>query len=355
MNSKARITFRFDNQGNAQRGRNEEPQQEFTLTGSEESSMNERASALTPFQEELRFTETAESYKTAFQDNPEALEALIRGTDSGPGASPVDLGEPIKREVPYLSAVSDAHRGSTLPRRRKIIIDVKDEHSPSIRNVEKGPSWFKVAASVTGAVATGALFGYLILSLFTGQNAWKNNEAIVPAVPEKTVSAPPSVQTPELVTGGQEGTDNEAAGTTIELNRRATDYYLLQYGVFSSQEGMQTALSQLDQRGVSAAASAVDKFRVYAGIAGDKNEAARLAEQLDGLEVYITRLTIPALSSAVFEGDAGLLDDFLSETDKLISTFSSVTNDQLQKEKPERFDAPPGRPPIRSGLTLLRS
>ncbi|MBJ6362921.1 SPOR domain-containing protein [Paenibacillus sp. GCM10012307] len=341
MNSKARITFRFDNQGNAQQGRNETPGSEFSLVGNEENLVKDGHSAVSRYHEEFPFTEKSNSSESPFQDNPEALGALIREAD-GRAPAPIDLGEQITSESSYLSRIPGRIDKRISDRRRKIIIDVKDEHSPSIRHTDKGPSWFKVAVSVTGAIATGALFGYLILSLFAGQNAWQNNEAKILAVSDPpTPVAPPSVNRPASVIGGPENAENETPKTAVQLNRPETNYYILQYGVFSSQEGMQTALSQLDQRGVAAASSSVDKYRVYAGIASGKAEAAKLAELLDGLNVYISRLTVPALTEVAFQGDSALLENFLLETDQLISTFSSVTNEQLQKEQPQRFDGSP--------------
>jgi len=212
-------------------------------------------------------------------------------------------------------------------------------HGPAGRS--GGPSWLKVIASLTGALATGALFGYIVLSLFTGQpalpglKAGKGGGAILPA---DTAAGPDGAP---IGKGGA----NEAAGggaaskaglSTITLQPRS--FYLLQYGVFSTRGGMEAAAEELRARGLAAAVDTTDGYRVFAGAAADLDGAHALAAELDGLQVFAKSIPLPE-SIGVPAGTEEAVRGFAEESGRLIALLGACTAGRLAGSETEDWTA----------------
>src|SRR5690606_6541886 len=102
------------------------------------------------------------------QDDAALLEQLIRRADR-----PIVPATPSRSVREARAAASDALPGgqASEPDAGPLIDDeilLAGGARGGFRSKEEGPSWWKVFASAAGAVATGALFGYLVLTLFSG-------------------------------------------------------------------------------------------------------------------------------------------------------------------------------------------
>ncbi|MBW7476210.1 SPOR domain-containing protein [Paenibacillus oenotherae] len=208
----------------------------------------------------------------------------------------------------------------------------------SIYRSPRGPSWFKVLASVVGAVATGALFGYLVLTLFTAGDSGLNAADIATEMPGAANAANSGSDLPSttpqnegmnaLPTAGNDTTIGTEQGTaaTAAVNIPAVSYYMLQYGVFSSKEGLDEALAGLNDKGLAAAQFATgEDYRVYAGMAQDRGKALVLGNKLANLEVYMKQIDLPALSALPFAGDAAVAETFFQQTRELTGQLDAMT------------------------------
>lgn len=233
------------------------------------------------------------------------------------------------------------------------------------RTYSRGPSWLKVFASVTGAIATGALFGYLALALFAGQGPWANDnepQSVTEAVENASnpsgaagedPAAAPSTNGEKPVAGsGLEQVDPSPASTTsdptdssattgvVQVDLDARSYYALQYGVFSSAEGADAAVAELKDKGLAGHRwDTGNDYRVYVGISGDRDGALALSQQLQGLEVYVKEIELPSVETMPFEGDSKLLQAYWKQTNDLIGVLDRLTNDQLELASPKALDS----------------
>ncbi|XEC93185.1 SPOR domain-containing protein [Paenibacillus tarimensis] len=353
MSEKARMTFRFEHKSGASMGesRLKEASQDKELKLHQEAA--DKPKVVSIFQDEMQFTQEIAPWHSPFQDDPNALEKLIReadyrqesSEDTRPQAQAdrmieIDLGDDkeysgTEKTVPMSGGWYDGLRAEGVKS-----ADVYSGGSVErIRRISSGPSWLKVFASVTGAIATGALFGYMVLSLFAGESVWPgsgNTGNSLPIVadsqPAVNQSDPAASITDE--TGPVNTLPNEPEGAAVQVELPSITYYMLQIGVFSSKEGMESAALELKEQGFAAAAAAGGDFRVYAGIAADRTQAERLTEQLTVPDVYVKAVTTPSASSVRFGGEGETLTAFFERTDQLIRLFNELTIRQLEQEKP---------------------
>lgn len=190
--------------------------------------------------------------------------------------------------------------------------------------------WLKVGAAVAGAVGTGVLLGFLVLSLFNGGEASKVPES---QVAEGTV---PVEGTPE---GGAAstatstgGTDDELLTGGVQVQIPAKTYSILQNGGFSQEEGADTAMNDLLDKGLAGVKEQLDKHYVYAGIAADRTAASSLSLPLQNqqIEVYVKNYTLPAVNSIHWEGNTETLQTYLAQSDQLVQIISGMTAVHLE-------------------------
>jgi len=428
MNSKARITYRFDGKSGTR------------VEQQPKSDSQEAPSNVVPFlQEDMKFTSEIGTWNSPFQDDSFALEKLIRDTDlaNSRAEQPISSHEPSgksrsdtdRQDMPMAEQRQARSSGGTnvtnlvnrLPRvkagRKAALVDTatgresfhvsesqlkaetaamqditmqvplgverkdetelnalggfgKPEQSASFigpmleEGLEEksvgtrqsafkvnhsyrspiGPSWMKVFVSVTGAIAMGTLFGYLLLNLFaaswtggddareasispagevTGANGSKGNADTDVA---KGGGSPDS-STPQ---SGTKGTTVATGGAIISLQVAPASYHMIQYGVFSNREGMDNARSELQGQGWAAAALETgEDYRVYAGVASDHDTAAKLGDKLTDKDLYVKKIDVPALSQLPFAGKAEEAESFFSQTEKLIRAFDVFTAEKL--------------------------
>ncbi|MFS0727358.1 SPOR domain-containing protein [Paenibacillus sp. 1P07SE] len=368
MSQKARITYRFDNPARkpvqpqaasapASALREEllpapvvsklERQRERNSPGSE------RQPASPYFQDELTFTleRDLSPWVSPFQDDAYALEKLIRESEpaSVPYAAPEgrEYAAPAQRQhaalaqrQPVLPAAGSASSSyidlgedvhPPLPESRPRLETGLGE-KPIIRRHPVGPSWLKVFAAVAGAIATGALFGYMVLSLFSGTPDLPGAEGEVPTAGTQQEQIQQQETDPAVLPASGE---SELAAAHVPSGT----YYLLQYGVFSNEEGMAAALAELRQKGLAGAASATDGYRVFAGMGTSRNSAVLLSEQLGGSEVYLKEMLVPEVSRLPFAGEVREAELFFEQTGDLIRLLNDLTLTLLRQEQPQRLQA----------------
>jgi hypothetical protein len=218
-----------------------------------------------------------------------------------------------------------------------------EEEKPQRRiartNRTQGPSWVNVFLSVAAALATGALFGYFLLSLFTGASLWpigaSQKEGALPATGSISDSATdPNTANNGNKAGGAGAAENPAVAPakTVALSGLDQTYYMLQFGVFNTPEGRDTALAQLAAKGLAAATLAgADNYRVYAGVAVDKSNAETVQAQLGDIELYIKAVTIETPDHIAYNGPAEEAQSFFADTKELVYMLDELTLTQLEQ------------------------
>jgi hypothetical protein len=344
MNPKARITYRFEPARNneAAKGRNAGRMVRIVPEDGR-AGREERVSGAGRDWEELRFETDVIPWRSPFQDDPDALERLIRETDGQ--ALGEEAGEGTDRAaggtggiLPASDEIAEAggDRSEVVPTAGD---DARSGRHPDVSPMERearagddygapdgyivprrrppAPSWLRAAATVIGAVLTGALFGWLVMTLLVWQpeppESARQEEPAGIAHPAGGTNVPDPDQAE-----GASGASGESAAVELPAAR----YYVLQYGVFSTEAGLEEALAQLRKAGYAAAADTSDGYRAYAGIAESREAAEALASAFDGVELYIRPLDMPA---AVLEGQPEAVSALLTGTNDLIRTAGGLS------------------------------
>jgi hypothetical protein len=328
------------------------------------------------WQDEFRFERDVIPWKSPFQDDTDALERLIREADGqivakecesgeargeGPEQPAAGAGPDIRAEkrrseaaVPERKAEAETMPDAgTEPEAAKSGPDTAPAGDsrfrasvagagvgalqpageppaggegvmPDFRIVPRrrpsAPSWARAVATVIGAVLTGGLFGWLVMSLLFWQMdspdpdaaGGRGNAEAVTAVPAGGPAAAPDEA------GGSPEFSGGAAPVPVEVELPAVRYHVLQYGVFSGEAGLEEALAQLRAAGYAAAADTADGYRAYAGIAESRDAAEALAAAMDGVELYIRPLDIPAAGRVLFTGRPEEAEAFIRATNDLV-------------------------------------
>ncbi|MFD0713963.1 SPOR domain-containing protein [Paenibacillus sp. GCM10027626] len=346
MNSKSRITYRFDRKDG---------------TRVEQQPSAAASSNVVPFfQEELKFSSDVGTWKSPFQDDAFALEKLIRESEQpvSPARAASEMMESHDVEATAVDPASqlpilDEHKRADEElveelaeeqaaadlfgeRNGPIIEEGVDDTRYEVRShgfkvntsyrSSRGPSWYKVFASVAGAVATGALFGYLLLGLFMNGDA-TNNDAL-PAASGLTDTA--SNESGKSAAPAAKNATSESKQPLLNVALPAASYYMIQYGVFSNREGMEEATAELRGQGWAAAEMVTgDDFRVYAGISKQRENALLLSGKLVDKDLYVKEVGVPALTKILFHGEAATVQAFFAKTEDLIQTLDNFTLEKL--------------------------
>lgn len=229
---------------------------------------------------------------------------------------------------------------------------------------EPPPSWFRVFLAVAGAIATGAAFGYLMLNLFAGQAVVPAGGPVAPDVTAPSANVGEGTLAEPAATGGI-GEESGGAGTpepapaaagaraepesSADADPRAATearpetvvipadlFYLLQFGVFSTEESMRDAMRAAREQGLAAASVRDDGYRVFVGVAPTRDDAERLARLTGDAAVYIKVLEGHPLSLPA----AGLPDDlpaFFERSGELARQLARLSVTALREEKPARI------------------
>ncbi|GIP30068.1 hypothetical protein J23TS9_51980 [Paenibacillus sp. J23TS9] len=205
--------------------------------------------------------------------------------------------------------------------------DLADSVYPELGDASYRPrrpaSLWKVIGTVTGAIVTGALFGFVVLSFFKDGS----EGSIIPVKPSTE-----SVSLAQTETG-------KAAPVAVKVQGQS--YYMLQYGVFSSKERVEQAQKELQQYGIAAGTDSDQENRVYAGMSTDREQAKLLSNQLkaQGLELYVKEITLPAASTMEFSGEADIVNQYFAVSSELVSNLSQLSAALLGQESPAALNA----------------
>lgn len=388
MSSKNRITYRFD-----QAGRNvtDKPIKEAKRTDTHAENAGSPAKSnvvpLYPPHESPVMSELT-PWNSPFQEDIVALEQLIRdiepnSKENASGKLPPNFsakdgfqgpillnkldaplappeGDPFESvllpiddseaERKPLAAAAKADNGLNYEASNELFYDETEDLSRNkgkykavrYKRPSSPPSWFNVFLSVAGALATGALFGYLLLSLFTGSPVLPGGEKTADGKQSPAVDT--NVDQPATGGVGVSDPDSDPNETLPDERGPLTDgpmavltgldqtYYLLQFGVFSNTEGRDTALAQLKDKGLAAAALATkDDYRVFAGIAGNKDQATALRASMTDTDLFVKALTVTAPGEFPFDGDAADAQKFFERTRDVVQMLDDLALAQLEQ------------------------
>ncbi|MFC4600411.1 SPOR domain-containing protein [Cohnella hongkongensis] len=284
-----------------------------------------------------------EAWNSPFQDDIHALEEIIRKSDgSGPLLSETAFssrpkpGQSGVQDVSVLEWMEDklgeAPDGTAEGNRFGANNGWYDSIATTEIVRERGPSWGRVVLSVAGAIATGVLFGYMVLGLFTGEPLFPGT-----ASSEATgLPAQPSGPSAATETAGASERSVPASGEAAvpALGEVAPErYFMLQYGVFQSAESMEAAAKQLKDKGYSWGTEENDGYRVYAAATLTKEEAELLAAQMSGMDIYIKPLESSALR--VGAGELTAEDaEYFDASSAMIRELVRVSGTGLQERQP---------------------
>ncbi|MDR0267750.1 SPOR domain-containing protein [Paenibacillus sp.] len=187
-------------------------------------------------------------------------------------------------------------------------------------------SLWKIIGTVTGAVVTGALFGFVVLSFFKDGSG---------------ASVIPVKQNAESVKGPASGQVEAVKAAPVTVHIKGHSYYMLQYGVFSSKERVMQAQKELQQYGIAAGSDSDLENRVYAGISPDRERAKLLSNQLKarGVDLYVREVTLPAASELKFGGGADTANQYFAVSSELVSKLSQLSAVLLCEETPSALNA----------------
>jgi stage II sporulation protein B len=373
--NKARITYRFDDPGRDAVRKEPKPviplfKEEFSVVEDDRSFAADIHPAEHAWPNETsgrtrrdfidtqplnQFTTDFGAWKSPFEAETEKVERMIRES-SGPRqpdrnperhSEPIPVQErfPVEREARY-----DGHTGYYGPEETERRHGPHDDgyvptaviHGRYERH-NRTP-WLKIVASVSGAVATGVLIGFFVLSMFGGDEL-PGSQAGTTGGSGKSASTVP-VQTKTPATDPSGAKDNAApasssAAATVSVNIAAQSYTLLQNGVFSNQQGADAAAADLRKKGLAAHVQQSDKFYVYAGMAPSHDDALALSNVLkeQKMELFLKGLTLPAAAKIKWTGDsAGPAEQFFAQSHTLVQTIGNFAAARLKEKTPSAID-----------------
>ncbi|MFX3634912.1 MAG: hypothetical protein ACE3L7_31385 [Candidatus Pristimantibacillus sp.] len=368
MNSKNRITYRFDRTGqNVSQDNNKEDGQ-FAASSQQghvdlpqPSNKSGASSNVVPFYNHNSDSHPVSEFSpwnSPFQEDVGALEKLIRNTDQSPTTKLPFVSDRLEgnkaQDVRHMESMLHSHSISnsnsntdsdavdTLKESRHVFVDTDAPHPRPIKRYSTPPSWMNVFLSVAGALATGALFGYLLLSLFTGNAIWSNQDGNQEGTPvsgvisngnKDKVDPNQDVNAPGLTEDiGSSDNKETSALAMVNLTINPQTYHMVQYGVFSHTEGQDAAIAELEAKGLAAAGLKTEQdYRVYTGIAGERSRAVALSKQMIDMEVYVKQVDIEVPQRFPFAGEASSAEKFFNSTSSLISILDDLTLTQLEQ------------------------
>ncbi|MGG6313519.1 SPOR domain-containing protein [Paenibacillus macerans] len=335
--NKAKMTFRFDGEGREIRPK----QQEAFGHPETQGEQPEAAQSLLDTTSRYRVVETAQEWGDPFTDHTGMGLAVFPGgreqrsrfpeREAGFEQRNEEYEERNERDVWYEDGGRHGDNGP--------VYDMTAEtmgHSPYYSRPNR-TSWWKVAGSLTGAIVTGALFGFVVLSLF-------NQEIELPlpgiGVPKQSDSGQ-SASLPAMGEISEEAGLPEENVPRISIRLPEQTYYFLQYGVFSTAQGVQLAQQELQASGIATARDTVDEKRVYAGVSTDREQSKLLSGQLKaaGVHLILHEISIPASADVEFTGEPEAVEGFMTQSAELVSMLSSASASLLTAAEPKTKSA----------------
>ncbi len=207
----------------------------------------------------------------------------------------------------------------------------KDEISSSRYIRRSEIQWGKIITTVSGAIVTGVVFGFFILSLFTN-----GNDAVIDSsqTTEEQNNSSSIVMEPLSENDVTTNSNNAMHSGTIEFIMPEQSYYILQHGVFSTIEGAKTAISGLNSNGFAAAREVAESEYVYAGIFTNRDDALLMSHILNQaeLETYIKIYSIPEANRIYWQIEqSDQAGSYFLQGNQLVDMISNLTVIQLKQ------------------------
>ncbi|MFX0558983.1 SPOR domain-containing protein [Tepidibacillus infernus] len=162
--------------------------------------------------------------------------------------------------------------------------------------------WLKTFAAGVSAIATGLLFGWIVLQYFV--YPMMNGDAAPTTPPINEISV---VNNPE---------QNQGAIALVPEQFM----YMIQAGVFSDQTGAQNVINTLVNKGKVGVVTNSAPYRVFMGIAIRKENADKLKEILteSGMEAYVKEYVIPAFNGNMSKQTAESFTKWINTGEQLV-------------------------------------
>ncbi|MCZ8513342.1 hypothetical protein O9H85_13075 [Paenibacillus filicis] len=294
-----------------------------------------------------QYTTDYGGWQSSFDTDTQRVERLIRGTGA-PAVNP---------ETGYV----ERERG---PQREEELRDHRwyEPKNTGYYTRPSNGSWFKVTASVAGAVVTGVAFGFLVLSMFSGggdpgkakpadvpvssqQPAKKSGDTAAPAAAQGKPAdgaGAAAAKPADPAAGGASPVSAAIAGMgTAAVNVQPKSYTFLQGGVFSTAQSAEAAQADFRKKGFAAAGDGGDKNPVYVGMAVSRDDAQALSQQYKQkkIDVLLKTFDVPGASKIRWNGkSADVFTSYISQGEKLLQLISVQTTQHLNEVKPTGLD-----------------
>ncbi|MDF2713941.1 MAG: sporulation protein [Paenibacillus sp.] len=367
--NKARITYRFDDPG--RETVRKEPNPVIPLMKEEFTVIEDHASVM-PVEEHVwpketsgrsridfvdtqplnQFTTDFGAWKSPFDAETDKVERIIResATPRRPEPIPEQERYPTERYPAEREARHDGDTGYyetewTEPQAGRY---GEERIPPTVirgryERYNRTP-WLKIVASVSGAVATGVLIGFFVLSMFGGDDPPSGVQGPAGSSGKSASTLPVQTKTPAVdPSGGKDNTApaSTASAATVSVNIAAQSYTLLQNGVFSNEQGAAAAAAELKKKGLAAFVQPGDKYYVYVGMSPSHDDALALGNVLkeQKMELFLKAMAQPAVSKIRWSGEqSGAAEPFFTQSNKLVQTIGSFSVARLKEKTPSAID-----------------
>ncbi len=191
----------------------------------------------------------------------------------------------------------------------------------------RSPGGWKLFGSVTAAIITGVLFGFVAMSMLNSGSENAPQPTVKETAGAGIASSNETVKTQTPVAG-----ISSINKTTVSIP--GVTYFMLQYGVFSTAEGATQAKNELAEAGIAAGSDPLDEARVYAGVSSNREEAKLISNQMktEGVDLYVREITLPAVSDVVFTGDPDVIGPFFENSRALTDMLTSISIGQIGQQ-----------------------
>lgn len=316
--SRTRITYRFDQQTPMKWEESQEKGKVIPLHQKEYRVIDPVLSQQ-PLNE---FTKDFGAWSSPFDVETDQLEQMIREDDGIPMELPKEVTNENEQE--YHENHYNASRGFYDQ-------DMMGSEMSASRYIRRSRTpWGKIITSVSGAIITGVVFGFFVLSLFTDDGS----------VPVEGTKGALTADNSAIVTetadenGASLHTEIPQEQGTVSVDIPAQSFFVLQNGVFRSMEGAEAAQKDLLSKGFAAVSETTDSYYVYAGITTSKDDALMISYQLQQqeLETYIKTYSIPATRHIYWQGEEIKdIENYFLQGNQLARMISNLSIIQLQQ------------------------
>lgn len=350
--SHSKMTFRFGDSGPAAGREQNEQNEQNERDGREQSDREQAAYAIDTIAEEVAAQPDGPEFEVAADAHgqPHPVREGDPAMPAGGGEDETHRIESFIRETDKQSAQRYPLPASIADPAGESMCEQGEWTWNGVHTRTRKPSLWKVIASVTGALATGAVFGFIALSLFKGEVKLPDPTAALPDLsrqagqpsdggkkaqtasdkqPADNTAIPATAQ--PAGNGDKSEAAWQAAGVYVtDVNIPEKTFYMLQYGVFDKPEGAKTAIGELRDKGMAAMEEQAGQHRVYAAIASAREDAMSLSQLLKNrqIDLYVREMSRPALTQLAFQGNASDVEQFMEDSDNVINwlTAQSVTH-----------------------------